>query len=163
MPSTPRCIYTRVHVLRPRSLASRHLLQAYCCLGRVANLQRDETSLIHAAAGGVGQAAIMLAQLLRAKIFATIGHADKKDFLMKTYGIPEQNIFYSRDTSFAHRILDATKEMPVNVALGSLAGAQLRAAWQCMAPLGRVVEIGNTHVETAPFERSVSFAVFDLG
>ena len=142
---------------------------AYYCLVRVANLQRDETILIHAAAGGVGQAAIMLAQVLGAKIFATVGHADKKDFLMRTYGIPEQNIFYSRDTSFAQKVLDATKEVGVNVALSSLAGEQLRATWQCMAPFGRFVEIGkrdimsNTHLEMAPFERSVSFTAFDLG
>ena len=145
----------------------------YCtacyCLVRVADLQRDETILIHAAAGGVGQAAIILAQRLGAKIFATVGHADKKDFLMKTYGIPEQNIFYSRDTSFAQRVLDATKEVGINVALSSLAGEQLRATWQCMAPFGRFVEIGkrdimsNTHLEMAPFERSVSFTAFDLG
>ena len=142
---------------------------AYYCLVRIANLQRDESILIHAAAGGVGQAAIMLAQTLGSKVFATVGHADKKDFLMQTYGIPEDNIFYSRDTSFAQRVLDATNGAGVDVALSSLAGEQLRATWQCMAPFGRFVEIGkrdimsNMHLEMGKFERSVSFSAFDLG
>ena len=141
----------------------------YYCLIRLANLQRGETILIHAAAGGVGQAAIMLAQSLGAKIFATVGHVDKKAVLMQTYGIPEDCIFYSRDTSFAQGILDATNDTGVDVALSSLAGEQLRATWQCMAPFGRFVEIGkrdimtNTNLQMGPFERSVSFMAFDLG
>ena len=141
---------------------------AFYCLTRLANLQQGETILIHAAAGGVGQAAIMLAQVLGAKIFATVGHVDKKEFLMQTYGIPADCIFYSRDTSFAQGVLEATNGVGVDMALSSLAGEQLRATWQCMAPFGRFVEIGkrdimtNTNLQMAPFERSVSFMAFDL-
>ncbi len=142
---------------------------AYFCLIRLANLQLGETILIHAAAGGVGQAAIMIAQALGAKVVATVGNVDKKAFLMQTYGIAEDCIFYSRDKSFAQGILDATNGAGVDVALSSLAGDQLRATWQCMAPFGRFVEIGkrdimtNTNLPMAPFERSVSFTAFDLG
>ena len=142
---------------------------AYYCLVHLANLQRGETIMIHAAAGGVGQAAIMIAQMLGAKIFATVGSVNKKTFLIETYGIPEDSIFYSRDTSFAQGVLDATNGVGVDVALSSLAGEQLRATWQCMAPFGRFVEIGkrdimtNMNLQMAPFERSVSFMAFDLG
>lgn len=141
---------------------------AYYCLIRLANLQHGETTLIHAAAGGVGQAAIMIAQTLGAKILATVGDVDKKAFLMQTYGIPEECIFYSRDTSFAQGVLDATNGAGVDVALNSLAGEQLRATWQCMAPFGRFIEIGkrdimtNMNLQMAQFERSVSFTAFDL-
>ena len=142
---------------------------AYYCLVHLANLQRGETIMIHAAAGGVGQAAIMIAQMLGAKIFATVGSVNKKTFLMETYSIPEDSIFYSRDTSFAQGVLDATNGVGVDVALSSLAGEQLRATWKCMAPFGRFVEIGkrdimtNMNLQMAPFERSVSFMAFDLG
>ena len=141
---------------------------AYYCLVHLANLQLGETILIHAAAGGVGQAAIMIAQTLEAKIFTTVGSVNKKTFLMETYGIPEDSIFYSRDTSFAQGVLDATNGVGVDMALSSLAGEQLRATWQCMAPFGRFVEIGkrdimtNMNLQMAPFERSVSFMAFDL-
>ena len=135
----------------------------------MARLKPDETILIHAAGGGVGQAAIMLAQASKAKVFATVGSQDKKAFLMQTYGIPEDQIFYSRDTSFVQRVLEATSNKGVDVVLNALAGEQLRATWRCMAPFGRFVEIGkrdittNMFLEMAPFERTVTFAGVDLG
>ena len=144
----------------------------YCtaqyCLAHVARLRPDETILIHAAAGGVGQAAIMLAQATKARILATVGSLEKKEFLMKTYNIPEESIFYSRDTSFAKGVLQATHDRGVDVALNSLAGEQLSATWQCMAPFGRFVEIGkrditsNNNLEMARFEQNVSFTAVDL-
>lgn len=140
----------------------------YYCLARIANLRAGETILIHAAAGGVGQSAIMLAQAMKAKIIATVGSPEKKEFLMQTYNIPEDCIFYSRDTSFLQRVLHTTNGVGVDVALNSLAGEQLRATWQCMARFGRFVEIGkrditsNMNLEMSRFEHSVSFSAFDL-
>ncbi len=142
---------------------------AHYCLARVARLKPGETILIHAAAGGVGQSAVMLAQAIKAKVFATVGSQKKKTLLMQTYGIPENQIFYSRDTSFGHSILEATNGKGVDVVLNSLAGEQLRATWRCMAPFGRFVEIGkrdittNMYLEMAPFERTVTFAAVDVG
>ena len=144
----------------------------YCtaqyCLAHVARLAEDETVLIHAAAGGVGQAAIMLAQAMKAKILATVGSLEKKTFLMQTYNMSEDCIFYSRDTSFAQGIMEATGGRGVDVALNSLAGEQLRTTWECMAPFGRFVEIGkrditsNMNLAMSPFERNVSFLAVDL-
>jgi NADPH:quinone reductase-like Zn-dependent oxidoreductase len=45
----------------------------------VARLQAGENILIHAAAGGVGQAAIQIAQLTGANIFATVSSIEKRD------------------------------------------------------------------------------------
>ena len=145
----------------------------YCtaqyCLAHVARLEPDETILIHAAAGGVGQAALMLAQALKAHVFATVGSQEKKEFLMRRFHIPGERIFYSRDTSFARDVLEATNGKGVDVVLNSLAGEQLRATWKCMAPFGRFVEIGkrditrNMNLEMGPFEHTVTFAGVDLG
>jgi len=144
----------------------------YCtaqyCLSHIARLQPSETVLIHAAAGGVGQAAIMLAQATKARILTTVGSLEKKTFLMQTYNIPEECIFYSRDTSFTQGVMGATAGKGVDVALNSLAGEQLRATWECMAPFGRFVEIGkrditsNLNLEMGRFERNVSFTAVDL-
>ncbi len=144
----------------------------YCtaqyCLSNIARLEPGETILIHAAAGGVGQAAIMLAQATKATVLATVGSIEKKALLMETYGIPEGCIFYSRDTSFTQGVMDATAGKGVDVALNSLAGEQLRATWECMAPFGRFVEIGkrditnNQNLEMSRFERNVSFTAVDL-
>ena len=145
----------------------------YCtaqyCLAHVARLKVNETILIHAAAGGVGQAALMLAQASKAHVFATVGSHEKKEFLMRNFQIPEKRIFYSRDTSFAQDVLEATNGKGVDVVLNSLAGEQLRATWKCMAPFGRFIEIGkrditsNMNLEMGPFEHTVTFAGVDLG
>lgn len=65
---------------------------AYYSLFDLGRLCEGETVLIHAAAGGVGQAAIILSQMVGAQIFATVGSVEKKDFLMKEYGIAEHHI-----------------------------------------------------------------------
>jgi NADPH:quinone reductase-like Zn-dependent oxidoreductase len=141
---------------------------AYYALFDLGHLQEGERILIHAGAGGVGQAAIMLAQMIGAEIFVTVGSVEKKQFLMTQYGIPEDHILYSRDTSFGRGIRRATNNEGVDVVLNSLAGDLLRETWECLAPFGRFVEIGkaditkNTRLDMLPFEYNVSFASVDL-
>jgi acyl transferase domain-containing protein/NADPH:quinone reductase-like Zn-dependent oxidoreductase len=141
---------------------------AYYGLFDIGRLQRGESILIHAAAGGVGQAAIMLSQMVGAEIYATVGSPAKKQFLVDTYGIAEERIFYSRDTTFAKAVQHATNGRGVDVVLNSLAGDQLRATWECMAHFGRFIEIGkrdilaNSGLEMAVFEHNATFASVDL-
>ena len=144
---------------------------AYYALVEVARLVPGESVLIHAAAGGVGQAAIMVAQHIGGvEIYATIGSLEKKAFLVENYGISEDNIFSSRDTLFGEGIYDRTKGKGVDVILNSLAGESLSLGWRrCLAPLGRFIELGkrdlalNNHLEMAKFLESVTFAGVDLG
>lgn len=142
---------------------------AYYSLMHIARLEKGESVLIHAAAGGVGQCAIVLAQMVGAEpIFVTVGSAEKKEYIMSRYGIPEEHIFFSRDTSFAGRVGEATGGRGVDVVLNSLAGDALLATWQCVAPFGRFVEIGkrdivtNTRLEMATFAKNVTFSSVDL-
>jgi NADPH:quinone reductase-like Zn-dependent oxidoreductase len=141
---------------------------AYFSLYDTARLQKGETILIHAAAGGVGQAAIMLAQLVGAEIYATVGSKEKAQLLMDTYGIPEDHIFTSRNASFATDVMAATNGKGVDVALNSLSGQLLDATWKCMAMFGRLVEIGkrdieiNTRLNMSGFQGNVSFSAIDL-
>lgn len=143
-------------------------ITAYHTLHNMARLKRRETILIHSGTGGVGQAAIMLAQLVKAEVFVTVGSQEKREFVAAKYGIPEDHIFNSRDASFASDIMRATQGKGVDVVLNSLAGALLAATWSCIAPFGRFIEIGkrdleqNSSLEMAPFVRSVTFASLDL-
>ena len=73
---------------------------AYYGLFDLGRLSAGERVLIHAGAGGVGQAAIQLAQMVGADIFVTVGSQEKRAFLMERYSIPEDRILYSRDSSF---------------------------------------------------------------
>jgi acyl transferase domain-containing protein/NADPH:quinone reductase-like Zn-dependent oxidoreductase/SAM-dependent methyltransferase len=119
-------------------------LTAYYALVTAGGIMASEKILIHAAAGGVGQAAIMIAQAKGAEVFATVGADVKKQLLIEQYGIPEDHIFSSRDTSFVKSILRATNGQGVDLVLNSLAGEALRLSWtQCLAKFGRFLEIGK--------------------
>ncbi|OLN91972.1 Lovastatin diketide synthase LovF 2 [Colletotrichum chlorophyti] len=143
-------------------------LTAYYSLVTAGNLVRGEKILIHAAAGGVGQAAIMIGQRKGAEIFATVGSEEKKQLIMEQYGIPESHIFSSRDTSFAKAIMRATNGQGVDVVLNSLAGEALRLSWHCLAKFGRFLEIGkadlfaNTGLDMKPFLDNKSYIGVNL-
>jgi NADPH:quinone reductase-like Zn-dependent oxidoreductase len=121
-------------------------LTAYHSLVNVARLRRGDTILIHSAAGATGQMAIGVARMLGAEIFATVGFPDKKQFLMDRCGIPEDHIFYSRDTSFAGGIMRMTAGRGVDCVLNCLAGEAVRASFECLAPNGRLIEIGKADI-----------------
>ncbi|KAI4863957.1 putative polyketide synthase [Hypoxylon rubiginosum] len=141
---------------------------AYYGLVDQARIQKGEKVLIHAAAGGVGQAAVMLCQLYGAEIFVTVGTKEKKEHMMNTYGIPEDHIFSSRNLTFADGIRRLTEGKGVDIVLNCLSGEALKASWSVIAPFGRFIEIGkkdiedNTRLGMAPFIRNVNFASVDL-
>ncbi|KAL8872489.1 MAG: hypothetical protein Q9174_001891 [Haloplaca sp. 1 TL-2023] len=142
---------------------------AYYALMDVARLSKGESVLIHAAAGGVGQAAIMLAKQGGADLYVTVGSADKKELIMENYNVPEDRIFSSRDTSFQRALMAMTNNRGVDIVLNSTSGDILHQSWQCLAPLGRFIEIGkrdfvqNSNLEMQKFLQSVTFAGVDLG
>ncbi|KAK8167444.1 polyketide synthase [Phyllosticta citribraziliensis] len=141
---------------------------AYYGLVDLGRLTRGERVLIHAAAGGVGQAAIQLAYMIGAEVFATVGSVEKKKLVMEKYGVPEDHIFYSRDTSFGKALREATGGEGVDVVMNSLAGDILRETWDSLAKFGRFIEIGkrditsNTRLEMAKFNQNATFSSIDL-
>ena len=142
---------------------------AHYALSDLARLSEGESILIHAAAGGVGQAAIMLAQHIKAVIYVTVGSVEKKSFIMQTYNIPETHIFSSRDTSFQEELMVLTEQRGVDVILNSTAGEILHESWQCLAPFGRFIEIGkqdlvqSSSLAMDKFLDSVTFCSIDMG
>lgn len=140
---------------------------AWTSLLEIGRLARGEKVLIHAGAGGTGQAAVQISQYIGAEVFVTVGSEAKKELLMSTYAIPEDHIFYSRDTSFATGIKSATGGRGVDLILNSLSGDSLLASWNCLASYGRFVEIGkkdildNARLPMLPFNKGVTFSAFD--
>ncbi|KAI0119752.1 hypothetical protein F4814DRAFT_458905 [Daldinia grandis] len=143
-------------------------ITAYQCLVNVARLQKGEKVLIHSAAGSTGQVTVSVAKWLGAEIYATVGYDDKKELLVKKFGLNPENIFYSRDTSFAESIMRATNGYGVDVVVNSLSGDGLQASFECVAPYGRFIEIGkadinaNSPLPMAAFKRNVSFCAVDI-
>ena len=140
----------------------------YYGLVHIARLQKGESILIHSAAGGVGQAAVMLAKHLEANVFVTVGSNEKKDLVMRAYGIPDERIFSSRQLSFAAGIKRLTNGRGVDVVLNSIAGEALHETLECLSKLGRFVEIGkrdilaDTRLDMGSFNKSITFASVDL-
>lgn len=109
----------------------------------LARLQPGESVLIHAAAGGVGLAAVALAKGLGATIFATAGSEEKREYL-RQLGV--HHVMNSRDLSFVEGVRAQTDGCGVNVVLNSLSGPALRASLSLVAPFGRFVEIGKRDI-----------------
>jgi NADPH:quinone reductase-like Zn-dependent oxidoreductase len=141
---------------------------AYYALMHMGRMKPKESILIHSGAGAFGQACIQLAKLLDAKIFTTVGSDDKKEFLVNTFQIPEENIFSSRSPDFVHGIKTLTNGRGVDVIVNSLAGEALKCSWDCIAPFGRFVEAGKKDIynfgklSMFPFSRNATFSSIDM-
>ncbi len=94
-------------------------LTAWYALCDRAQLRSGERVLIHAGTGGVGMAAIRIAQQIGAEIYATAGSEEKRDFL-RSLGV--EHVFDSRSLAFVDGILRQTEGAGVDVVLNSLAG-----------------------------------------
>ena len=141
---------------------------AFYSLVHIARVRRGQTILIHAAAGGVGQAAIQLARHFGLEIYATVGSQEKRQLIEEVYGIEPDHIFNSRDLSFAKGVMRMTKGRGVDCIINSLSGEALRQSWHCIAPFGNFVEIGmkdilsNTGLEMRPFLQDASFTFLNM-
>ena len=141
---------------------------AYYSLVTIAQLRRGESVLIHAGAGGVGQAAIMIAQMIGADIYATVGSETKKEHLVSVYGLRSDRIFSSRSPQFGQLLREATNQIGVDVVLNSLGRELLRVTWESLAKFGRFIEIGrrdidrNSRLDMATFSKSITFSSVDL-
>ncbi|MGC7097410.1 SDR family NAD(P)-dependent oxidoreductase [Amycolatopsis lurida] len=139
-------------------------LTAYFGLVDVAGLQPGESVLIHAAAGGVGMAAVQLAAHLGAEIFATASSA--KRAAVHELGIPRERISDSRTAQFEADLLEATGGRGVDVVLNSLTNELVDASLRLLPRGGRFVEMGKTDIRDAGWAADtfpgVRYQAFDL-
>ena len=140
-------------------------LTVYYSLKHLARLQPGERVLIHGAAGGVGLAAIQVAQWIGAEIYATVGSKEKREYLT-LLGV--NNIYNSRDLAFADEIINDTDDNKgVDVVLNSLAGEAINLNLKILKPFGRFLELGkrdfyeNTPIGLRPFRNNISYFGID--
>ena len=139
-------------------------LTAYICLVEIAGLSAGQRVLIHAGAGGVGQAAIALARHLGAEVFAT-AHPNKQHMLTDL-GVDPDHIASSRTLDFVDAFGDATRGQGMDVVLNSLSGDFVDASLQLLPHGGHFVEIGKTDIrlpgDIAATHPGVDYAAYDL-
>ena len=140
---------------------------AYYALFTLARLQGGESILTHSGAGDVGQAAIQLSKIVGEHIFTTVGTCEKKDFLIQSYGIPQDHIVSSRDILFSKALKRTTDG--IGAVLNSLSGEGLYESWSCLRPFGKFIELGKADINSgaslpmSPFSQNVTFSSVDLG
>jgi acyl transferase domain-containing protein/acyl carrier protein len=139
-------------------------MTAYYALVELARLQPGERILIHAGAGGVGLAAVQLAQWLGAEVFSSAGSPRKKA-LLRELGV--EHVLHSRDSSFADEILRLTQGQGVHVVLNALTGEMLQQSLAVTATGGRFLEMGKreilTKAQVDAIKPGLSYIPFDLG
>ncbi len=139
-------------------------LTAYYGLLDLARLRAGDRLLVHAAAGGVGMAAVQIARHLGVEVFATASPA--KWHVLRELGCEQTHIASSRDTSFKEKFLALTDGQGVDVVLNSLRGEFVQASLELLPHGGRFLEMGKTDIrESGDIEQrhpGVKSRAFDL-
>ncbi|MGG1676055.1 zinc-binding alcohol dehydrogenase family protein [Neobacillus sp. NRS-1170] len=125
---------------------------SYILLANLAKLEQGETVLIHAAAGGVGTTAIQLAKILGAgKVIGTVESENKINVALEAGADYVAN--YEKE-DFSVRVNELTEGKGANIILDSVAGKITEKSLACLAPYGRLVQIGNSSGEAGDFKTS---------
>ena len=139
-------------------------LTAEYALNRLGKMKAGERVLIHAGAGGVGLAAVQLAQRAGAEVFATAGSDEKRDYL-KSLGV--EHVMDSRSLSFAEGVMKATAGEGVDLVLNSLTGEFIPKSLGLLRRGGRFLEIGKAGIwspeQMSAARKDVSYFVIYLG
>lgn len=115
-------------------------LSAYHVLRTMGRLEKGESVLVHAAAGGVGTLAVQLAKLFGAgKVIATASSSEKLE-LARQMGA-DVLINYS-ESNWVEQVLEATGGKGVDVALEMVGGDVFQKTLKCLATFGRLVVFG---------------------
>ena len=137
---------------------------AWMAFVQLADVKPGQRVLVHAAAGGVGMAAVQLARHLGLEVFATASRG-KWDTL-RAMGFDEDHIADSRTLEFEEKFRAMTGGRGVDVVLDSLAGDFVDASLRLVAPGGVFLEMGKTDIRDpgviAQEYSGVRYRAFDL-
>jgi NADPH:quinone reductase-like Zn-dependent oxidoreductase/acyl carrier protein len=134
-------------------------------LHHLAHLGAGERILIHSAAGGLGLAAVQIAQALGAEVFATAGTPEKRELLR---GMGIAHVMDSHTLAFADEVMRVTDGEGVDVVLNSLSGDAITRSMEVLAPDGRFLEVGNRDIhdgrtlDLSQFSRRLIYAAIDM-
>jgi NADPH:quinone reductase len=124
-------------------------LSAYHILKTMGRLEKGETVLVHAAAGGVGTLAVQLAKLSGAsKVIATASTGDK---LALAADMGADVLINYTEQGWEEKILEATGGKGVDVALEMAGGEIFNKTLKCLATFGRLVIYGVASGEQSRF------------
>ena len=105
-------------------------LTAWIPLTRQVRVERGQTVLVHAAAGGVGSAALQVARHLGARVVATTGSADKRAFVLD----------HGAEQAFGYD--DFAEHVRADVVFDPVGGAVFEESLKVLKPLGTLIAVG---------------------
>ncbi|NSZ66369.1 NAD(P)H-quinone oxidoreductase (plasmid) [Agrobacterium tumefaciens] len=109
--------------------------EALANLGKVA---KGETVLVHAAAGGIGSAAVQLANAVGAHVLATASAGNIENVL----SLGAEAVFDYRRSDFEAEVIDATASRGVELIIDFVGGSYLSRNIRSLVPGGRLVQVG---------------------
>ena len=112
---------------------------AVVALTKMVQVQKKEVVLIHAAAGGLGLAAVQLARHLGARVFATAGSKDKCQIAEESGA--ELAVSY-RNPNWRSELMTATEGRGVDIVFDSVGGEVTKESIKCLAWQGRLLIVG---------------------
>ena len=159
-------VFAKPKQLSPAQAASipTTFLTASYGLHHLAGMKAGDRVLIHAAAGGVGLAAVQLAQRAGAEVFGTAGSPQKRAYL-RSLGV--QHVFDSRTLDFAEQIMQVTAGKGVDIVLNSLADDFIPKSISVLADGGCFLEMGKRddwdQAKVLQLNPSLKYHRYDLG
>jgi NADPH:quinone reductase len=126
-------------------------LTAQYLLRRTYKVQRGDTILLHAAAGGVGLILSQWAKALGAKVIGTVG-TEEKAALAMAHGC-DHVIVYTKQ-NFLDAVKQITGSAGVHVVYDSVGKDTFARSLDCLRPLGMLVLFGQASGPVPPFDLS---------
>jgi NADPH:quinone reductase len=108
----------------------------------------EETILIHAAAGGVGQLLVHWAKHLGARVIATVGSSEKAKIAR---GCGADEVILYRNENFVERVKSFTHGRGVDVVYDSVGADTFEGSLECLGYFGTLVNFGQSSGPIAPF------------
>jgi NADPH:quinone reductase-like Zn-dependent oxidoreductase len=115
-------------------------LTAWHMLIELANLRPGQTVLIHAAAGGVGTAALQICKKFGARSIGTASKAKHE----RLFSLGLNDAIDYRTEDFEARVLELTRGRGVDIALD--ATGAFKKSFRCLAPMGKLFMFGASGV-----------------
>jgi NADPH2:quinone reductase len=123
----------------------------YLCR-RTYKVQKGDTVLVHAAAGGVGQILSQWSKHLGATVIGTVG-SDEKAVLAKKVGC--KHVVVTSKEKFVERVKEVTKGKGVPVVYDGVGKDTFMDSLDCLRPRGLMASFGNSSGAVPPFNLAI--------
>jgi len=136
----PRMSFAEAAAIPVNWLTAWHMLIELC------NVKRGQRVLVHAAAGGVGTAAVQICRRVGAEVIGTA--SGSKHARLRELGLTHAIDYRRQD--FEEVVKGITGGHGVHVVLDAVGGASIKKGWRCLAPTGKLVVFGASSVMQGP-------------